>query len=82
MDMNEIRARANQMNIGSNSMNKIEMIRCIQEKEGNIPCFKTNQSSCDQYECSWRGDCQPGALIARPRAGGLYIASTAPVTTP
>ena len=41
----------------SRQMNKKELIRYIQEQEGNIPCFKTDQPFCDQDDCCWRSDC-------------------------
>ena len=63
MNMNRIKEIAKKMNINPRSMNKKDLIRCIQDKEGNIPCFKTDQPTCDQYDCCWRSDCQPGALI-------------------
>jgi hypothetical protein len=64
MTMNTIKERAKKMGIDAESMLKKDMIRSIQKKEGNTPCFKTDLASCDQYECCWRSDCQPGALIA------------------
>ena len=60
MRMNEIRAMAKQRNIAPRSMNKKELIRAVQQAEGNTPCFMTNQPSCDQHECCWRSDCKPG----------------------
>jgi len=39
---------------------KRELIRSIQEKRGDIPCFQSGREFCDQYECRWRGDCMPG----------------------
>jgi hypothetical protein len=64
MNMNKIREIAKRMSIDPGSMDKKELIRFIQEQEGNIPCFKTDQPSCDQYDCCWRGDCKPGEAIA------------------
>ncbi len=64
MHMNTIRAIAKKMNIAPGSKDKKELIRFIQEQEGNIPCFKTEQPSCDQYDCCRRDDCKPGETIA------------------
>jgi hypothetical protein len=64
MDMNKIRTIAKKMNIAPGSKDKKELIRFIQEQEGNIPCFKTDQHSCDQFDCCWRDDCKPGEIIA------------------
>ena len=39
-------------------MRKAELIRAIQQKEGNNPCYATNSAStCDQTGCCWREDC-------------------------
>jgi hypothetical protein len=61
--MHVIRELAKKMSIDSESMDKKDLIRNIQEREGNTPCFKTDQAPCYQYGCCWRIDCQPGALI-------------------
>ncbi len=63
MHMNKIKAIAKKMDLDSTSMGKKELIRSIQVKEGNIPCFKTNQPFCDQNNCCWRDDCKPGETI-------------------
>jgi hypothetical protein len=36
------------------------LIRSIQEKQGDTPCFQTGNTSCDRVDCRWRGDCQSG----------------------
>ena len=64
MHMNTIRAIAKKMNITPGYKDKKELIRFIQEQEGNIPCFRTEQPACDQYDCCWRDDCKPGETIA------------------
>jgi hypothetical protein len=62
MQMNKIRALARKVNVVPGTMEKDKLIRIIQEKEGNIPCFQTGQPSCHQYDCWWRTDCKPGVL--------------------
>lgn len=34
-----------------------ELIRAIQIKEGNQPCFDTGKVDCDQQECWWWENC-------------------------
>ena len=62
MPMKKIRAMAKKVNVIPESTTRDELIRTIQEKEGNIPCFRTGQPSCQQYDCWWRTDCKPGEM--------------------
>jgi hypothetical protein len=62
MQMEKIREIARKMNLAPEAMERDELIRAIQEEEGNIPCFRTGQPSCQQYDCWWRVDCQPGEI--------------------
>ena len=66
MKINTIREIAKKMGVNPGAMNKQNLIRSIQEKEGNAPCFNTEQLACDQYDCSWRSDCKPGVPIGAP----------------
>lgn len=66
MNMQQIRAKAKELQIAPGSKNKVTLIRTIQEKEGNIPCFKTAITECDQWSCCWRSDCIPGSNQASP----------------
>lgn len=36
---------------------KWEIIRLIQIKEGNQPCYATQHFECQHLECFWRQDC-------------------------
>ena len=41
-------------------MSKGEIIRAIQEAEGNFQCFGTARDGCcDRGDCAWREDCIP-----------------------
>lgn len=42
---------------GVSRMKKAELIRAIQESEGNFPCFGTADGHCDRMDCLWRQDC-------------------------
>ena len=58
MKMNEIRKIAKKMGINSFGKKKVDLIRLIQEKEGNIPCFATDRVKyCNELNCLWREDC-------------------------
>jgi predicted transcriptional regulator len=59
MKMQEVRVKAKALGIKSFGMKKVVLIRTIQSKEGNVPCFKTGLDSCDQYKCCWRSECFP-----------------------
>jgi len=60
--MKNIREIAEKMHLKPGTMNKQDLIRSIQEKEGNTPCFKMEQPFCGQYDCCWRSDCKPGDM--------------------
>lgn len=58
MNVNEIKVIAKERGIVAGKMKKGELIRAIQEKEGNPCCFATDQADrCGQTNCLWRGDC-------------------------
>ncbi len=54
----EIRQMAKAMDINTYQMKKVDMIRAIQDKEKNIPCFGTERVDfCAEGDCCWRPDC-------------------------
>ena len=58
MDMADIRKKAKDAGIKmAVGIKKIELIRAIQAKEGNFPCFGTADDYCDQLSCLYREDC-------------------------
>lgn len=58
MKIEEIKVIAKQHNIKVGKAKKSELIRAIQQAEGNLSCFDINSSdSCGQPACLWRGDC-------------------------
>lgn len=59
MKLDEIKEIAKQHNIKTGKMKKADLVRAIQETEGNEVCFETgNADSCGQEKCLWREDCQ------------------------
>jgi hypothetical protein len=38
-------------------VSKVDLIRQIQSAEGNWPCFRTAEKTCDRSDCLWLGDC-------------------------
>ncbi|MGV1098369.1 hypothetical protein ACUUL3_03035 [Thiovibrio sp. JS02] len=59
MTMTDIKERAEKLGIKIGKMNKTDVIRAIQRKEGNFPCFATAKDYCDQLACAWRNACLP-----------------------
>lgn len=60
MKIQKVRAIAKANGVNSARMSKGEIIRAIQEAEGNFPCFGTARDGfCDREECAWREDCLP-----------------------
>ena len=57
MDIYKIRVIAKNMSIEPKKMNKAQLIKSIQIKEGNSPCFKKAGNHCDQADCLWKNDC-------------------------
>lgn len=58
MKIDEIKNIARQHNIKIGKAKKSDLIRAIQQAEGNEQCYDTNSSSeCEQHNCSWRTDC-------------------------
>lgn len=67
MDMTEIREKARQLGIRVGKMKKGEVVRAIQSREGNFPCFETAKDYCNQLACAWRKGCLPS-----PKLGKTY----------
>ena len=59
MKMKKIRLKAQELGLDAGNMKKKDLIRAIQSTEGNFPCFRTGNDSCDQLNCCWRRDCLP-----------------------
>jgi hypothetical protein len=58
MKLEEIKEIAKQHNIKVGKLKKAELVKAIQQAEGNYSCFETGQAAeCDQAECLWRTDC-------------------------
>ena len=57
MDATIIRDKAKSLGIKTARKKSDDLIKLIQEAEGNFPCFKTASDSCDQTGCLWRSDC-------------------------
>jgi len=58
MQFQEIRQMAKDFGINTYQMKKVDMIRAIQDKEHNIPCFGTSRvDHCAEGTCLWRSDC-------------------------
>jgi hypothetical protein len=59
MKVQDIKAIAQNMEIPLRKLNKTELVRAIQEKEGNNSCFDTGAAStCGQDGCLWKEDCK------------------------
>lgn len=57
MNLTEIRKRADEIGVIAEGRNKPELIRAIQEAEGNPPSFGNNDGSCPYTGCCWWDDC-------------------------
>jgi len=57
LSMAEIKKMAKRLGVNSNKMKKTELVRKIQTAEGNWPCFRTAEKTCDRKDCLWLDDC-------------------------
>lgn len=58
MKLEEIKEMAKQHNIKVGKSKKADLVRAIQDAEGNEVCFETGTSdNCRQDTCMWREDC-------------------------
>jgi hypothetical protein len=58
MKLEEIKEIANQHNIRTSKVKKSELVRSIQQAEGNEQCFDSGKvAQCGQDSCAWRDDC-------------------------
>ncbi len=58
MNMQQIRYIASAKGINTSRLSKMELIRALQNREGNPVCFATDaEGKCDRYDCMWRADC-------------------------
>ena len=57
MKMNQVRGKARPFRINTFGKTKSDVIRKIQQAEGNFPCFGTAENFCDQGFCCWRRLC-------------------------
>ena len=56
ISLNAVKAKAKSAGVNNPSSDKTELIRQIQNTEGNTPCYKTKKE-CAFLNCCWRGDC-------------------------
>jgi len=58
MNLYEIKEIAKEHNIKPGKAKKSELVRSIQQAEGNKPCFASGTAAhCGQEGCLWRKDC-------------------------
>ncbi len=58
MRLEEIKAIARERGIQPGKMKKADLVRAIQQAEGNEPCYASDRAAtCGQQDCLWRDDC-------------------------
>jgi hypothetical protein len=57
MKMDEVKKRAKALGINPLRMRKADLIRAIQQTEGNKPCYGAGDATCPYTDCCWREDC-------------------------
>ena len=67
MNVAQIRTIASHNGIRPLPRAKLDLVRAIQTREGNFPCFGTaREAVCDQVRCLWRSDCFKAAKALAP----------------
>ncbi len=59
MNMTEIKGKAKGLGVKIGNLRKTDLIRAIQTKEGNFPCFESAKEYCAEKACCWRDACLP-----------------------
>lgn len=62
--MTEIKTKAKGLGVLVGKLRKDEVIKAIQTKEGNFPCFGTAKDYCAEKLCCWRDACMPSKKSA------------------
>lgn len=58
MHFMKIRKIAKERGVSPGKLSKVNLVRKIQQTEGNFDCYGTALSGeCDQQDCFWREDC-------------------------
>jgi hypothetical protein len=58
LNLQEIKTIAKARGINARNLKKTDLIRKIQQAEGNSDCYGSeDHSCCDQMNCLWREDC-------------------------
>ena len=58
MNLQDVRKHAKTIGINAGKLNKTDLIKTIQQTEGNFDCFATaSDGFCDQGDCMWMDDC-------------------------
>lgn len=58
MTQKELLKLAKQFDISDSGLSNIDLIRKVQQSEGNFDCYaKASEAVCDQSECLWRDGC-------------------------
>jgi hypothetical protein len=58
MNMQEVKAVAKERGVKVGSMKKNDLIRAVQEAEGNEKCYASGIANvCGQENCLWKDDC-------------------------
>jgi hypothetical protein len=58
MKMSNIQSIAKERGVFPGHLTKADLVRTLQQEEGNTACFQTGQAeSCGQEGCLWRAVC-------------------------
>jgi hypothetical protein len=59
MRLEDVKKIAKERGLQLKNLKKVDIIRMIQQDEGNNTCYATNSAEhCGQLSCLWRDDCR------------------------
>lgn len=57
--LNQVKEMAKDLGLKFNNIKKADLIRNVQQAEGNFPCFQCDgaKENCHEENCLWRAEC-------------------------
>lgn len=70
MDTDELRTRARKLGLPEDA-DPVDVVRAIQESEGNEACFRSGRNWCAETSCCWMSECLPDEYEQLAESAGV-----------